>query len=158
MMVVPRDTVVARGAVGRLRQPLNTTRRAVTVLVEARFLINRRFVPLHAVSVLLHGAAFEGVERQEVVFKVHNEGSALAHVAFLLGEERQLGLILMPVDDSWVAALDTPHEHGGQDPDCNIYCTEPGPHAFERVRDRQDVEPDHHEVDRVGHLRRCATL
>ena len=130
MVIVAFDAVVARRTVRRLGQPLDAASRALTVLVEPRLFIDERLVFLSVLRVLSHSTAFERIQRELVIFKVHHESPSFSHVSLLLGKEGQLRLVLVSVDDARVAALDAPHEHLGKNADRKVDIAQPRPHPL----------------------------
>ena len=114
-----------------LRQPLDVAGRAIAILVEATLLedlplvdrwrvsVRRQVLQLLAVGV--HSRFFVRVQGEKAVLVINDELTVLERVPLLLGQEGQLSLVLVAVNDAGVAALDAPHEEPGQAPKADIH-------------------------------------
>ena len=76
---------------------------------------------LQLLAVGIHSRFFVRVQGEKAVLVVNDELTVLNRVPLLLGQEGQLSLVLVAIDDAGVAALDAPHEEPGQAPKADIH-------------------------------------
>ena len=95
-------------------------------LLEDLCLVNWRCVGiclqvLQLLAVGVHSRFFVRVQGEKAVLVVNDELTVLERVPLLLGQEGQLSLVLVAVNDARVAALDAAHEEPGQAPKADIH-------------------------------------